>query len=232
MLSLNLMVFASGAAGVWLDVPFVKQDKNACGAASIAMVMQYWQRQQREPADVPDSTEIQRSIYSDQAHGIYASEMEHYLKQHGYRTFAFRGRIDDIKDHLEKGRPLIVALKPSAGGRNAALCCSGGIGPGCRAGVEERSRRAQVTEANAIRFRKRMEGRWQLDTTGGTARKRSGFVSSVVLAVTLVISLTCFGQTSPARGSELARISSSFSPRRSGRKLSPRLKEFPRVTRN
>ena len=68
MLSLNLMVFASGAVGVWLDVPFVKQDKNACGAASIAMVMQYWQRQQREPPAVPDSTEIQRSIYSDQAH--------------------------------------------------------------------------------------------------------------------------------------------------------------------
>jgi ABC-type bacteriocin/lantibiotic exporter with double-glycine peptidase domain len=116
MVSLNLMLFASGAAGVWLDVPFVKQDKNACGAASIAMVMQYWKHQQREPADVPDSNEIQRSIYSDQAHGIFASEMEHYLKQHGYRAFAFRGRMDDIKDHLEKGRPLIVALKPSAGG--------------------------------------------------------------------------------------------------------------------
>ena len=68
MLCLNLMVVASGATGVWLDAPFVKQDKNACGAASIAMVMQYWQKQQREPAVVPDSTEIQRSIYSAQAH--------------------------------------------------------------------------------------------------------------------------------------------------------------------
>jgi len=132
MLSLNLMVFASGAAGVWLDVPFVKQDKNACGAASIAMVMQYWQRQQREPPDVPDSTEIQRSIYSDQAHGIYASEMEHYLKQHGYRTFAFRGRIDDIKDHLEKGRPLIVALKPSTGDATLHYVVVVGLDPDAR----------------------------------------------------------------------------------------------------
>ena len=33
-------------SGVWLDVPFVKQEKNGCGAASIAMVMQFWQRQQ------------------------------------------------------------------------------------------------------------------------------------------------------------------------------------------
>ena len=97
------------------------------------------------------------------------------------------------------------------GRRNAALCSSGGIGPGCRAGVEERSRRAQVTETNAIRFRKRMEGRGQLDTAGGAARKRSGFISSVVLAVTLVISLTCFGRTSPARGSELGHSKPLFS---------------------
>jgi hypothetical protein len=28
-------------AGVWLDVPFVSQEKNGCGAASIAMVVRY-----------------------------------------------------------------------------------------------------------------------------------------------------------------------------------------------
>src|ERR1700733_7458123 len=49
-LATSLPLFADGAAGsggagVWLDVPFVKQDKNACGAASIAMVMRYWQQQ-------------------------------------------------------------------------------------------------------------------------------------------------------------------------------------------
>jgi ABC-type bacteriocin/lantibiotic exporter with double-glycine peptidase domain len=119
LLCLNLLLLASGTAGVWLDVPFVKQEKNACGAASIAMVMLYWQHQQGEPAEVPDAAQIQRAIYSDEAHGIYASEMEHYFKQHGFRTFAFRGRMDDIRTHLEKGRPLIVALKPGAG--DAAL---------------------------------------------------------------------------------------------------------------
>ena len=96
-------------------------------------------------------------------------------------------------------------------GRNAALCCSGGIGPRCTSRVEERSRTAKVTEANAIRFRKRMEGYWQLDATGSTARKRPGFVSSIVFAVTLVISLTCFGQKSPASGSEPSRIQQLFS---------------------
>ncbi len=36
-------LLAADLPGVWLDVPFVKQEKDGCGAASIAMVMQYWQ---------------------------------------------------------------------------------------------------------------------------------------------------------------------------------------------
>ncbi len=34
------MLFAANPSGVWLDIPFVKQGKDGCGAASIAMVMQ------------------------------------------------------------------------------------------------------------------------------------------------------------------------------------------------
>jgi len=118
-----ILLFAAGAPGLWLDVPFVKQEKNGCGAASIAMVMQYWQRQpaqrqsgqrqsgQRVDQDA-DAQTIQRALYSRRGHGIYASDLERYLQQHGFRTFAFQGRLDDLKQHLAKGRPLIVALKP------------------------------------------------------------------------------------------------------------------------
>ena len=107
------MILAAQQPGVWLDVPFVRQEKNGCGAASIAMVMQYWQRQQGEVASA-DAEQIQRALYSRRAHGIYASDMERYFQQHGFRTFAFAGEWKDLKEHLEKGRPLIVALKPGA----------------------------------------------------------------------------------------------------------------------
>jgi ABC-type bacteriocin/lantibiotic exporter with double-glycine peptidase domain len=103
-------LFAAEQAGVWLDVPFVKQDTNGCGAASIAMVMQYWQVQLGQGPAV-DATEIQRILYSRRGNGIYASDMERYFREHGFRTFAFRGAWADLKDHLEKGRPLVVALK-------------------------------------------------------------------------------------------------------------------------
>lgn len=110
------LLIAAGPAGVWLDVPFVKQEKEGCGAASIAMIMQYWQQKQGRPAEAAaDAAHIQRVLYSREGHGIYASDVEAYFKQQGFRTFAFTGEWDDLQKHLEKGRPLMVALKPSGG---------------------------------------------------------------------------------------------------------------------
>jgi ABC-type bacteriocin/lantibiotic exporter with double-glycine peptidase domain len=108
-------LLAAAPAGVWLDVPFVQQEKEGCGAASAAMVMQYWLRAQGKPAGGDaDVKQIQNALQSKARHGIYASELERYLQQHGFRTFAFAGSWDDLEQHLAKGRPLIVALKPVA----------------------------------------------------------------------------------------------------------------------
>ena len=49
MACLTAVLAAATAPGIWLDVPFVKQEKEGCGAASIAMVMQFWQQQQGRP---------------------------------------------------------------------------------------------------------------------------------------------------------------------------------------
>jgi predicted double-glycine peptidase len=119
---------AAEDSGVWLDIPFVKQEKDGCGAASIAMVMQYWFERQNcadgkqagkgacGPSESVDAAEIHRALYSPDARGVYASAMERYFKQRGFNAFAFRGEWDDLLNHLRKGRPLIVALKPSEAG--------------------------------------------------------------------------------------------------------------------
>lgn len=107
-------LYAGETPAVWLDVPFVKQEKNACGAASIAMVMQFWQHQRGLSASSDsDETRIQLAIYSSKARGIYASDLQNYFHNHGYQAFAFQGRREDLKQHLERGRPLIAALKPA-----------------------------------------------------------------------------------------------------------------------
>jgi uncharacterized protein YvpB len=110
--------YASAAPGVWLDVPFIKQPAEGCGAASIAMVMQYWSNQQGKSAGAnAEVATIQGALYSREAHGIYASALENYLKQHGFQAFSFSGTWDNLKQHLEKGRPLIVGLRPSGPGQ-------------------------------------------------------------------------------------------------------------------
>jgi ABC-type bacteriocin/lantibiotic exporter with double-glycine peptidase domain len=111
---------SAGAQGIWLDVPFVKQEKNGCGAASIAMVMQYWRTKEgRSIHEGDDATEIHRALSAPGGRGVYASSMERYFQRREYRTFLFRGEWNDLQDHLKKGRPLIVALKPS--GADASL---------------------------------------------------------------------------------------------------------------
>jgi ABC-type bacteriocin/lantibiotic exporter with double-glycine peptidase domain len=107
--------FAAGAAGVWLDVPFVRQERNGCGAASLSMILRYWQS---KGSVVPDSDTdpgtILRALYVKNAEGIYADDMSQYLRQQGFQTFAFRGEWADLRQHLSKGRPLIAALKPGS----------------------------------------------------------------------------------------------------------------------
>jgi ABC-type bacteriocin/lantibiotic exporter with double-glycine peptidase domain len=123
-------LIAAAFEGVWLDVPFVRQDKDGCGAASIAMVMQYWLKQQDRPDNgSADAEQIKRALFDPSARGIYASKMESYLKQNGFQTFSFRGEWKDLLQHLGKGRPLIVALKPAVTGASLHYVVVAGIDP-------------------------------------------------------------------------------------------------------
>ncbi len=111
-LSMCAATFADGLANLWLDVPFVQQQKDGCGAASIAMVMQYWEQHQGQSVrPEAEPAPILRALYSGSAHGIYASAMVRYFQQNGYRAFAFAGQPGDLERQLQQGRPLIAALK-------------------------------------------------------------------------------------------------------------------------
>ncbi len=116
LLLLRLTALASDPQGIWIDVPFVQQQKDGCGAAVIAMVMQYWQQHDGQPANpASNPAQIFVTLDSKAAHGIYSADMVRYFQQNGYRAFAFAGEWADLERHLSKGRPLIAALKPGAG---------------------------------------------------------------------------------------------------------------------
>jgi predicted double-glycine peptidase len=100
-------------AGVWLEVPYVKQTEDGCGSAAISMLLQYWNAHGAGiDSQRADAALIQKRLYTRKVHGIYASEMQGYLKESGFRVFALNGDWKDVLEQLKHGRPLIVTLQP------------------------------------------------------------------------------------------------------------------------
>ncbi len=97
----------------WLDVPFVPQSRDGCGAAAIAMVMQYWIRSHThlDPTASNDAR-IYKLLNTPGRRGIAGDKLRQYLDQHGFSAHVFRGEPQDLRANLEKGRPLVVCLAP------------------------------------------------------------------------------------------------------------------------
>ncbi len=115
LLAATVCAVATGESGLWLDVPYVHQEKDGCGSATLAMVLRYWQRNTAAiAADRDDPDKIQRELYEPKLHGIASSRMEQYLRDSGLDTFAFRGEWSDLRSNISKGRPLIAGLKTRA----------------------------------------------------------------------------------------------------------------------
>lgn len=98
---------------LWINVPFVAQPRDGCGAAAVAMVMQYWTaKRHRVVTDAETVSTIQKQVYSHRLHGATPAALEGYLQRNGYLTFALNGRWKDLSHQIQKGRPVIVALSP------------------------------------------------------------------------------------------------------------------------
>ena len=95
---------------ILLDVPFVRQVKNGCGTACIAMVLKYWNHE-RSPLAEGHSTEVLDPNPWPGGAEVLSGEMESYFRRRGFRTFAFQGEWADLKHHISKGRPLIACLR-------------------------------------------------------------------------------------------------------------------------
>jgi predicted double-glycine peptidase len=115
-LALALTVLAAAP----LAVPHVKQFKNGCGAASVAMVLQYWDRDR-----APEHAAIYDALIDAERKGIQLARMKQYVEGAGYRAFTMRAKARDLEEQLGKGRPLIVALRSSTRGRMHFAVLSG-----------------------------------------------------------------------------------------------------------
>ena len=85
-----------------LNVPFVPQAKDTCGAASLTMVLRYW-------GGEVTHDEIARELLEAELHGIPGSRLAEFARTRGFEAFAYKGDHAQLRDFVAKGRPLIVA---------------------------------------------------------------------------------------------------------------------------
>jgi ABC-type bacteriocin/lantibiotic exporter with double-glycine peptidase domain len=101
-----MVAFAAAAAlaAATLPVPFVPQEKDTCAAASLAMVLRYWN-------SVVSHDEIAAALLQPELHGILGSRLEAFAKDRGFTAVAYEGDVPQLREFVAKGRPLIVAWK-------------------------------------------------------------------------------------------------------------------------
>ena len=85
-----------------LEVPFVAQRKDTCGAAALAMVLRYW-------GDDATHDDVARTLLTPELHGIAGSRLAEFARGRGMEAVAYKGDIANLRDFVGKGRPLIVA---------------------------------------------------------------------------------------------------------------------------
>ena len=85
-----------------LAVPFVPQEKTTCGAASLAMVLRYW-------GSTATHDEIARDVVQSELKGALGSCLVEFARARGFFAIAYEGDLQQLRDSLVKGRPLVVA---------------------------------------------------------------------------------------------------------------------------
>lgn len=107
---LAVPVMTAGAGGAWLDVPFVRQVKAGCGAAAVAMVAGYWSRHDPQLGAAAKDAERINELLPASAKGIRGRALKRYLEERGFAAYVFDGELIDLRNHIDKGRPVVVCL--------------------------------------------------------------------------------------------------------------------------
>lgn len=91
-----------------LPVPAVEQQKKAtCGAAALSAVARYWGVAADEPGMI-------RELGPPPRRGYSLAQLRDWARAHGLSAFVVEGDAAFLREHLRKGRPLIVPLQRSA----------------------------------------------------------------------------------------------------------------------
>lgn len=92
--------------GFYLEIPYAQQIKNYCGPASLEMVFRHW----NQPTD---QHELASHFVPFPSKGLSGAQLKKLAVRYGFDAYSFTGDSKLLKEHLQKGRPLVVALESS-----------------------------------------------------------------------------------------------------------------------
>ena len=84
-----------------IAVPFIPQHENLCGPAALAMLATFHGHNGSQQ-------EIARDIYLPAIQGALTVELADYARRYGLWTRQYRGSVDDLRQKLAAGVPLLV----------------------------------------------------------------------------------------------------------------------------
>jgi len=89
------------------DIPFFSQEDYQCGPAVLATVADYWYRRTgKSPWVTPE--QIAAEIYSPTAKGVLGIDLEIWAKKHGFPFRQFEGKMQDLREAIDRGTPPVV----------------------------------------------------------------------------------------------------------------------------
>jgi len=98
----------SGSYHLVENVPFFPQEAYQCGPASLAGVLNYW-------GVGVTAEEIAEEIYSPSAKGTLNLDMVFYPEKKGLKAKSYQGSMEDIRDKIDSGFPVIVLVDEGIG---------------------------------------------------------------------------------------------------------------------
>ena len=110
-LSLILLILAPTSASarhLIAGVPFIPQQRNRCGPASLAMIFHYY----RVPIK---SEELAREIYERRFSGALNLDLLIAARRHGFAAQAQSGDLELLKSYLRREIPVIALVRPRSG---------------------------------------------------------------------------------------------------------------------
>lgn len=91
-----------------LDVPYLPQSEDLCGGAAAAMVMRYWGAR-------GVYAEAFAALVDHRAGGIRTDVLVSTLKARSWTTLVEDGRAARVREHLDRGRPVIALIEDRPG---------------------------------------------------------------------------------------------------------------------